>query len=120
MGIIWMWQKEPTNTGWYAHQDELAWFAVHLPHNRISAVFYRMGHSCRAQSIGIHGHEVTARCACGAVQFGTTDIHTHAWTPHSPKPFTWTVETPWQERNSRYLGTAMFYRPMLTPLQEPS
>lgn len=99
------WEKEPG--GWYQHADNIPWWKVALP-----GWWHRLTHRCSAHSAGVYGWDVMLRCICGAVRNGTTDPNEHLRVS-SPgnRPLRVRLTEGWKERNSRYNGTALLYRP---------
>ena len=114
------WRRE--QTGWVYHVHGVSWHKVPL-----RGGWWRTFHKCIGHTTSVHGREVTQRCTCGAVRFGQYgppflsdavanqlppwEMGKHGNRPPAPMG-------PWQERNSRYKGTALVYRPHVHALEE--
>lgn len=111
------WGKQ--SSGWIYHFDLTPWWVHELPTGPAGAVWFRLFHLCRPQTISVHGWEYTEYCRCGAVRFGEVAFWSAglAWKPSQGMPQV--VELGgWRNRNSRYLGTAMHYEGHVRPVTE--
>lgn len=109
------WLRE--QTGWVIHTNRTPWHAVPLAKPGPARLWYRLVHQCYAHSISVHGREVTHRCICGAVRFGDTGPLGVPWTPAHGTVIKVKMGA-WQDRNSRFNGTALEYRPYIHALEE--
>lgn len=115
------WRRE--QTGWVFHRQGVSWHKVPLP----AGWWWRIFHRCIGHTTSVHGREVTQRCTCGAARFGEYgpqflpaavaaqfppwEMGRHGNRPPVPMGS-------WKDRNSRYKGTALVYRPHVHALEE--
>lgn len=109
------WRRE--QTGWVIHSKGVPWHRVPLPTSAMRRRWYRFTHGCSAHSMSVHGREVTHRCICGAVRFGDTGPLRTPWSPAQNIAVNVKMGA-WHDRNSRFHGTAMHYRPYIHALEE--
>lgn len=110
------WRRE--TTGWVIHRQGVAWHRMPLP-----GWWRRAFHRCVAHTTSVHSREVTQRCWCGAVRFGDTGLIATSWAPSvgvkgADVAGLKVKMGPWKERNTRYNGTALVYRPYVHALEE--
>lgn len=106
------WERGPAE--WFQHREETPWYTVDLP-----GLWHRLTHRCKAHSAGVHGWEVAFRCICGGIRHATvTDpaSYTRHMNP-GDQTLQFAYTSGWQDRNSRYRGTALIYFPHVTPLE---
>lgn len=124
------WRRE--QTGWVFHRQGVAWHKMPL-----KGWLWRTFHLCTPHTTSVHGREVTQRCICGAARFGDIGPARVGWVP-KPTPGLMSSAThaaaaaaaekqvrslqvqmtSWNDRNSRYRGTALVYRPYVHALEE--
>lgn len=124
----WKWNRSST-TGYIAHKpapvplwyrvltgvvgmkpepniEPMPFWAVKLP-TGWSSIIFRVMHSCKAQSVGVFGWQVSEQCRCGGVRFAELDPISYMRgsdpTGVAYKP------GPWQNRNTRFTGDGMNY-----------